>query len=76
VSADLTLPSKWGYDNYEASDVYEQHFSRIWGVIQIPNPAYAITIATTSQALQATMTHHGIMPNNLDPIPTLINLSP
>jgi hypothetical protein len=46
------------------------------GVTQIPNPAYATTIATTSQfALQATITHHGTMPNNLDPVFTSINLS-
>jgi hypothetical protein len=34
--------------HYEALDVYEQHFLRILGVTQIPNPAYAIAIATTS----------------------------
>jgi len=63
--------------HYEALDVYEQHSARILGVTQIPNPAYAITIATASQAaLQATIAHHGIMPNNPDPIPTLRNLSP
>jgi hypothetical protein len=38
------------YVHYEALDVYEQHSPRIWGVTQIPNPAYATTIATTSQA--------------------------
>jgi len=49
---------------------------RFLGVIQIPNPAYATTIATTSQAiLQATIAHHGIMPNNPDPVPILENLS-
>ncbi len=47
------------------------------GVTQIPNPAYAIAIATTSQAtLQATIAHHGTVPNNPDPIPTSVNLSP
>jgi len=38
------------YVHYEALDVYEQHFSRILGVTQIPNPAYAIAIATASEA--------------------------
>jgi hypothetical protein len=63
------------YVHYKALDVYEQHFPRILGVTQIPNPAYAITIATTSQApLQATIAHHGTMPNNLDPVPISVNL--
>jgi len=65
------------YVHYEALDVYEQHSARILGVTQAPNPAYAIAIATASQAaLQATITHHGTVPNNSDPIPTSINLSP
>jgi hypothetical protein len=38
------------YVHYEALDVYEQHSSRILGVTQIPNPAYAIAITTASQA--------------------------
>jgi len=47
------------------------------GITQIPNPAYATAIAPTSQAaLQATIAHHGIMPNNPDPVPTSVNLSP
>jgi hypothetical protein len=47
------------------------------GITQIPNPAYTIAIATTSQAaLQATIAHHKIVPNNPDPIPTSVNLSP
>jgi hypothetical protein len=59
------------YVHYEALDVYEQHSLRILGVTQIPNPAYAITITTASQAaLQAAIAHHGTVPNNLDPIPT------
>jgi hypothetical protein len=63
--------------HYETLDVYEQHSPRILGITQIPNPAYATTIATSFQAtLQATIAHHGIMPNNPDPIPTLVNLSP
>jgi hypothetical protein len=37
------------YVHYEALDVYAQHSPRILGVTQIPNPAYAIAIATTSQ---------------------------
>jgi hypothetical protein len=65
------------YVHYEALDVYEQHSARILGVTQAPNPAYVITIATTSQAaLQATIAHHGIVLNNLDPVPTSVNLSP
>jgi len=65
------------YVHYEALDVYEQHSARILGVTQAPNPAYAIAIATASQAtLQAIIAHHGTMPNNLDPIPTSVNLSP
>jgi hypothetical protein len=64
------------YAHYEVVDVYEQHSVRILGVIQILNPAYAIAIATTFQvALQATIAHHGTLPNNLDPIPTLVNLT-
>jgi hypothetical protein len=38
------------YVHYKALDVYEQHSPRILGVTQIPNPAYAIAIATASQA--------------------------
>jgi hypothetical protein len=56
-------------------DVYQQHSPRILGVTHIPNPTYATTIAITSQAtLQATIAHHGTMPNNPDSVPTLINL--
>ncbi len=63
--------------HYEASDVYKQHSTRILGVIQIPNPAYATAIATTSQAtLQAVIAHHGTMPNNPNLVPTSLNLSP
>jgi hypothetical protein len=63
------------YVHYEALDVYEQHSPRILGITRIPNVAYAIAIATASQAaLQATIAHHGIVPNNLDLIPILINL--
>ncbi len=62
------------YVHYEALDVYKQHSSRILGVNQIPNLAYAIAITTTSQTtLQATITHHGTVPNNLDLVPTLID---
>jgi hypothetical protein len=65
------------YVHYEALDVYDQHFARILGVTQAPNPAYAIAIVTASQAmLQAAIAHHGTVPNNPDPIPTLVNLSP
>jgi hypothetical protein len=65
------------YVHYEALDVYEQHFSRILGITQIPNLAYAIAIAIASQAtLQVAIAHHGIMPNNLDLVPTSVNLSP
>ncbi len=38
------------YVHYEALDVYEQHSPRILGIIQIPNPTYATTIVTRSQA--------------------------
>jgi len=58
--------------HYEALDVYKQHSLRTVGVTQIPNPTYATTIATASQA---SIAHHGIMPNNPNPIPTLVNLS-
>jgi hypothetical protein len=61
------------YVHYEALDVYEQYFVRILEVTQIPNPVYTIAIATTSQAIIA---HHGTAPNNPDPVPTSINLSP
>jgi hypothetical protein len=36
------------YVHYEALDVYEQHSLRILSVTQIPNLAYATTIATIS----------------------------
>ncbi len=65
------------YVHYEALDVYEQHSARILGVTQIPNPAYAIAIVTAFQvALQATITHCGTVPNNPNPVPTSVNLSP
>jgi hypothetical protein len=65
------------YVHYEALDVYKQHSARILGVTQAPNPAYAIAIATASQAaLQAAIAHHGTMPNNPDLVPTSVNLSP
>ncbi len=64
------------YVHYEALDAYEQHSLRILSVTQIPNLAYAITIATTSQvALQAVIAHHGTVPNNLNLVPTSIKLS-
>jgi hypothetical protein len=37
------------YVHYETLDDYEQHSSRILGIAQIPNPAYAIAITTASQ---------------------------
>jgi len=65
------------YVHYEALDVYEQHSTRILGVTQIPNPTYAIAIATASQAtLRAAIAHHGTVPNNPNPVPTSINLFP
>jgi len=65
------------YVHYEALDVYEQHSARILGVTQIPNSAYAIAIATASQAaLQAAIAHHGTVSNNPDLVPTSVNLSP
>jgi hypothetical protein len=65
------------YVHYEALDVYEQHFLRILGVTKIPNPAYTIAIATTSQAaLEATIAHHWIVPNNPNLVLTSVNLSP
>jgi hypothetical protein len=46
-------------------------------VTQIPNPAYATAIAITSQAaLQVAITHHVIVLNNPDPVPTLVYFSP
>jgi hypothetical protein len=64
------------YVHYEALDVYEQHSSKMLGIIQIPYLAYATAITIASQAaLQAAIAHHGIVPNNPDPIPTSINLS-
>jgi hypothetical protein len=65
------------YVHYKALDVYEQHFSRILGIIQIPDPTDATTIVIALQAtLQAAIAHHGTVPNNPDPIPTSINLFP
>ncbi len=63
--------------HYEALDVYHQHSLRILGVTQIPNPTYATAIATAFQAtLQTVIAHHGTVPNNPNPIPTLINFYP
>jgi hypothetical protein len=58
------------YVHYEALDVYEQHFSRILGIIQIPNLAYATVITIVLQAaLQIAIVHHGTMPNNPNSVP-------
>jgi len=63
--------------HYETLDVYEQHSPRILGVTQIPNLTYATAITTTFQAaLQASIAHHGTVLNDLDPVPTSVNLSP
>jgi hypothetical protein len=65
------------YVHYEGLDVYKRHFWGILGINQIPNLVYATVIATASQvALQATIAHHGIVPNNPDPVRTSVNLSP
>jgi hypothetical protein len=65
------------YVHYETLDVYEQHSPRIFGINKILNETYATTIATTSQApLQVAIAHHGTMPNNPDPVPTSVNISP
>ncbi len=65
------------YVHYKTLDVYEQHVLRILDVTQIPNPAYAIAIATASEAaFQAPIAHHGNVPNNPDPVPISVNLSP
>jgi hypothetical protein len=65
------------YVHYETLIVYEEHFIRILGITQILNPTYVTTIAIASQAaLQATIAHHGIMPNNPNLVPTSINLFP
>jgi hypothetical protein len=59
--------------HYETLDVYEQHSPRILDITKIPNPAYVIAIATALQpALQAAIAHHEIVPNNPDPVPTLL----
>jgi hypothetical protein len=54
-----------------------QHSLRILGIIQILNPAYATAIAIASQTpLQVAIAHHETMPNNLNLVPTSVNLSP
>jgi len=46
-------------------------------VTQVPNPAYAVAIATASQAaLQAAIAQHGTVANNPAPVPTFVALSP
>ncbi len=46
------------------------------GITQIPNLAYATTIATAFRTtLKVASTPHGTMPNNPNLIPTSINLS-
>ncbi len=63
--------------HYETLAVYKQHFPRILGITEIPNLAYATTIAIASQAtLQAAIAHHGTVPNNPNPVPTSVNLTP
>ncbi len=63
------------YVHSEALDIYEQHFSRILGITQIPNPTYATTIATAFQAtLQVAITYHGIVPNNPNLVLISINI--
>jgi len=65
------------YAHYEALDVYEQHSLGVLDITQIPNLAYATTITIAFQAtLQVAITHHGIMPNNPHPVPTLVNFFP
>jgi hypothetical protein len=65
------------YVHYEGLDVYKQHSLKILGVTQFPNPTYAKTIATTFQVtFQIAVAHHEIMPNNPDPVPISVNLSP
>jgi len=65
------------YVHYEALDVYDQHSPRILGITQIPNPTYVAAIAIASQAaLQVAIAYHGTIPNNPDPVPTLINIFP
>jgi hypothetical protein len=61
--------------HYEALDVHEQHSLRILGIISIPNLAHATAI-TIAIAFQAAIAHHGTMPNNPNPVLTLVNLSP
>jgi len=47
------------------------------GITQVPDPTSAIAIAITSQAaLQAAIAHHGTVPNNLNLVFTLVNISP
>ncbi len=63
--------------HYETLDVYEQHSPRILSIAQIPNLTYATAIATAFLAtLQVAITHHGIVPNNLNLVPTSVNLYP
>ncbi len=38
------------YVHYKILDVYERHSPRILGITQIPNPTYATSIVTHSQA--------------------------
>ncbi len=65
------------YVQYEASDVYEQHFPRILNITQIPNLTYVTTIATNSQAaLRAAIAHHGTVLNNPDSVRILVNFFP
>jgi hypothetical protein len=46
-----------------------------WVSLKSQKPTYATTIATSSQAtLQVAIAHHGTVPNNPDPVPTLVNL--
>jgi len=52
-------------------------FTPTLGQSGVATIAIAITTTTASQAtLQITIAHHGTMPNNLDLVTTLVNLSP
>jgi hypothetical protein len=73
----FTFKQRLRYVHYEALDVYEQHSPRILGITQILNLVNAIAITIAFQiALQVTIAHHGIVPNNSDQVLTSVNLSP
>jgi len=65
------------YVHYEALDVYEQHSISIFGCH--PNSQSSLRHShrhRLSSWIVSSIAHHGTVLNNMDPVPTSVNLSP